>query len=127
MDYPEVINTKLVGSYPEQSYSGGGLVYDDVLEYRVWVKSNTSKGDNIWVRSYSSFDEANKYNNRIKNRKNIKYTHIVALVKQKKWYKLNDDGEYKHNENNYEIVKSNRITEWDINWLNNKVNIKKID
>ena len=125
MNYPQVINPELVGTYSEKTFSGGGLVYDNVLEYRVWVKSKTSKGINIWLRSYPSFDEANKYINRIKNRKNILYTHFVALVKQKKWYEFSKDGSYEFDNQFYNLIDSERITEWDIKWLNDNIIIKQ--
>jgi len=34
--YPKVKNKELVGTYPALVMSGGGYVWDDVLEYRVW-------------------------------------------------------------------------------------------
>jgi putative acetyltransferase len=34
--YPSVKDPTLVGSYPAQVKAGGGYVWDDVLEYRVW-------------------------------------------------------------------------------------------
>lgn len=33
--YPEVKNKDLVGTYPASAKSGGGYVWDEVLEYRV--------------------------------------------------------------------------------------------
>lgn len=33
--YPEVIDPTLVGTYPAAAMSGGGYVWDAVLEYRV--------------------------------------------------------------------------------------------
>ena len=35
-DYPNVKDLNLVGSYPALVKSGGGYVWDEVLEYRVW-------------------------------------------------------------------------------------------
>ena len=34
--YPDAIDASLVGTYPAQAHAGGGYVWDDVLEYRVW-------------------------------------------------------------------------------------------
>jgi len=34
--YPKVKDESQVGEYPGFVKSGGGLVWDDVLEYRVW-------------------------------------------------------------------------------------------
>ncbi len=36
-DYPVAVDLDKVGKYPALTKSGGGFVYDDVLEYRVWV------------------------------------------------------------------------------------------
>ncbi len=36
MNYPFVKDVDLVGSYPALVNSGGGYVWDEVLEYRVW-------------------------------------------------------------------------------------------
>ena len=34
--YPDAVDPSLVGTYPAVAGSGGGYVWDDVLEYRVW-------------------------------------------------------------------------------------------
>ena len=34
-NYPDVIDASLVGTYSPVAKSGGGYVWDDVLEYRV--------------------------------------------------------------------------------------------
>jgi hypothetical protein len=36
MSYPAVMNAELVGTYEPSAYAGGGFVWDEVLEYRVW-------------------------------------------------------------------------------------------
>jgi putative acetyltransferase len=35
-NYPSAKNPDLIGTYPALAKSGGGYVWDDVLEYRVW-------------------------------------------------------------------------------------------
>jgi len=37
--YPDVLAAELVGTYPASAKAGGGYVWDEVLEYRVWVSS----------------------------------------------------------------------------------------
>jgi hypothetical protein len=37
MKYPDVKEPEKVGTYPAEAKSGGGIFYDDILEYRVWV------------------------------------------------------------------------------------------
>ena len=34
--YPQVKDPALVGTYPATAKAGGGYVWDEVLEYRVW-------------------------------------------------------------------------------------------
>ena len=34
--YPDAVDPDLVGTYPPLAKAGGGYVWDDVLEYRVW-------------------------------------------------------------------------------------------
>jgi len=36
MSHPAVFDPDLVGTYPATAKSGGGYVWDEVLEYRVW-------------------------------------------------------------------------------------------
>ena len=40
MRYPTVLDDSLVGTYPALSKAGGGFVWDEVLEYRVWCHSH---------------------------------------------------------------------------------------
>ena len=34
--YPDAVDAEAVGKYPGFTHSGGGFVWDEVLEYRVW-------------------------------------------------------------------------------------------
>lgn len=36
MQYPDVLDASLVGTYSASANAGGGYVWDEVLEYRVW-------------------------------------------------------------------------------------------
>lgn len=36
MRYPPVLDESLIGTYPAATNTGGGYVWDAVLEYRVW-------------------------------------------------------------------------------------------
>ena len=36
MTYPDAVDPEKVGSYPALAGAGGGYVWDEVLEYRVW-------------------------------------------------------------------------------------------
>jgi hypothetical protein len=54
MNYPFVKDVDLVGSYPALVNSGGGYVWDEVLEYRVWCHPhdgapNTDDGNDYFM------------------------------------------------------------------------------
>ena len=36
MTYPDAVDPDKVGTYPARAFGGGGYVWDEVLEYRVW-------------------------------------------------------------------------------------------
>ena len=42
---PEVLDATLVGTYPALAKSGGGFVWDAVLEYRVWIHPERGGAD----------------------------------------------------------------------------------
>ena len=51
--YPAVKDPSLVGTHPVVVGGGGGYVWDDVLEYRVWCHAldgapDTENGDNYY-------------------------------------------------------------------------------
>ncbi len=47
--YPNAKDPDLVGTYPALVKSGGGYVWDEVLEYRVWCHPEIGAVD-LWVR-----------------------------------------------------------------------------
>jgi len=55
-DYPDAIDPSKVGDYPALAGAGGGYVWDEVLEYRVWC--HPKAGDDDFFHAYSSYDEA---------------------------------------------------------------------
>jgi hypothetical protein len=57
--YPTASDPKKVGKYPALAGAGGGYVWDEVLEYRVWCQV---KGESdCFQREYISEEEAGKY------------------------------------------------------------------
>jgi sugar lactone lactonase YvrE len=51
--YPKVKDANLIGEYPALVKAGGGFVWDDVLEYRVWCHPeegvpDTDDGDDYY-------------------------------------------------------------------------------
>ena len=43
MIYPKVKDPSMVGEYPAVANVGGGYVWDEVLEYRVWCADMSNK------------------------------------------------------------------------------------
>ncbi len=111
-----------VGHYPMMCSSGGGYRYDRVLEWRVWRKDGDGE---LALYSFPSFQKAQSFMRKVSN--DI-YTHLVVLVEQKKWYKMNEKGSYVDDEGrHYSLSRKTRITEWAPEWLlRNSIELKKI-
>ncbi|WP_218938242.1 GCN5 family acetyltransferase [Parashewanella tropica] len=63
--YPEVKDIELVGSYEAAAFAGGGYVWDEVLEYRVWCYLSDGASDLVegydYYYSFESFESAEKF------------------------------------------------------------------
>lgn len=99
--YPVAVNPAKVGKYPALTKSGGGYVYDDVLEYRVWINAN---GDDHFY-AFATYEEAEQFSLKTKNAE-----EPLVLVLQHEHINESEPGKYKH-------VKGDRITEWRVEWL----------
>lgn len=55
-NYPDAVDPSKVGDYPALAGAGGGYVWDEVLEYRVWCHPNDGSDDYFYA--YCSYDEA---------------------------------------------------------------------
>lgn len=107
--YPSVRDVDLVGTYPAEASAGGGYVWDDVLEYRVWCHPecgalSNEEGDDYFF-AFSSFAEASAFS---KNTQGAE--EPLALILQAEYIGEDHPGEYRH-------VKENRITEWPVEFL----------
>ena len=107
--YPDAIDPDLVGSYPALAKAGGGYVWDDVLEYRVWCHPERGASDledgNDYYYAFATYDEA------------LAFTHAtagaeapLALIRQDEYIDETNPGEYRH-------VREERITEWPVEFL----------
>ncbi|MEZ5817064.1 MAG: hypothetical protein R3D44_08290 [Hyphomicrobiaceae bacterium] len=107
--YPDAIDPVRVGTYPAAAKSGGGLVWDAVLEYRVWCYPEHGAKDlengNDYFRAFATYAEALKF-----FEKEVGVETPLALVLQKEYISEPKRGEYVH-------VKSERITEWPVEFL----------
>ena len=100
--YPKVKDPNMVGEYPALSKAGGGYVWDEVLEYRVWF--HTKEGDDY----YYAFEECNAAMECSQSEDGAESP--LALILQKEYIDEPEPGKYVH-------MKEERITEWPIEFL----------
>lgn len=107
--YPKVINPDLIGSYPASVKSGGGYVWDEVLEYRVWCHPHNGAPDlengNDYYHVFSSYEEALNFSIETQGAEKP-----LALILQNEYIDEPNPSEYYH-------IKEQRITEWPIEFL----------
>lgn len=107
--YPKVKDPDLIGEYPGLVKSGGGFVWDDVLEYRVWCHPHdgapgTEEGDDYYY-VFATYEEALAY-----SKTNQDCEEPLALVLQKEYIDEPAPGTYVH-------IKEQRLTEWPVDFL----------
>lgn len=100
-DYPPVLDPAKVGTYDALAKAGGGFVWDEVLEYRVWCHPD---GDD-YFHAFASYAEAKAFADRTPIAE-----EPLALVLQREHINEPSPGEYQH-------VKTQRITEWPVEFL----------
>jgi hypothetical protein len=107
--FPRAVDPKRVGTYPARAYAGGGYVWDDVLEYRVWCHPELGAEDladgSDYFFSFSSHPKALAFSARTKGAE-----EPLALVRQAQYLDEPEPGRYVH-------VKKVRITEWPVEFL----------
>ena len=99
--YPVAVDPGKVGKYPALTKSGGGHVYDNVLEYRVWVH----QGGDDYYHAFATYEEAMKFSKSIKNAE-----VPLVLVMQHEHINEPEPGKFEH-------IVGDRITEWRVEWL----------
>lgn len=107
--FPPVLDPDLVGSYPAHSFSGGGHVWDAVLEYRVWCHPergapDEADGDDYYC-AFATAEEAFEFSKRTAGAE-----EPLALVLQEEFISEPQPGKLIH-------VKERRVTEWKLEWL----------
>ena len=102
-DCPPVLDRALVGTYPALTRAGGGLVWDEVLEYRVWCRGDGG-GDDVYY-PFADYEEAASF---------AAATHgaeaPLALVLQREYIEESGPGTYEHR-------REERLTEWPVAFL----------
>lgn len=109
MDFPAVFDPQLVGTYPASANAGGGFVWDEVLEYRVWCHpecgaSDEDDGDDYYF-AFETLEEAVAFAG---TREDCEPP--IALVLQREHIDEPEPGVYRH-------VREERITEWPVEFL----------
>jgi len=107
--YPNAVDPNLVGTYSALAKAGGGYVWDDVLEYRVWCHPEQGSPDfedgSDYYYAFASYAEALAFSQNIEGAE-----APLALVRQLEYIDEPNPGEYHH-------VKELRITEWPVEFL----------
>jgi putative acetyltransferase len=103
------VDPDLVGTYSALAKAGGGYVWDDVLEYRVWCHpergSSDSEDGSDYYYAFASYAEALAFSRATEGAE-----APLALVRQLEYIDEPKLGEYHH-------VKELRITEWPVEFL----------
>jgi hypothetical protein len=107
--YPDAMDASLVGTYPDVVKSGGGLVWDEVLEYRVWCHPERGAPDeedgNDYYYSFATYVEAVECSLAITGAE-----EPLALILQREYLAEPEPGHFRH-------VRAERITEWPVAFL----------
>lgn len=107
--YPKVYDENKVGKYPALSKAGGGYVWDEVLEYRVWCHPERGAKDlengNDYFYVFKDFESAQRFAN-----ENDGTEDPLALILQREYINEPKPGHYIH-------MKEERITEWPVEFL----------
>lgn len=107
--YPDAIDPARVGSYPAEAKAGGGLVWDAVLEYRVWCHPEEGAADEAdghdYFYAFATYAEAFACFESTAGAE-----APLALILQEEYLDEPAPGEYLH-------VKKQRITEWPVPFL----------
>lgn len=108
-NYPKVREPDKVGEYPALVNSGGGYVWDDVLEYRVWCHPHDGAPDledgSDYYYAFDSYIEALACSKDI-----VGAEEPIALVLQLEYINEPETGVYEH-------IKQERLTEWPVKFL----------
>jgi len=102
-EYPEVLDRARVGSYPALAKAGGGYVWDEVLEYRVWC--HPRDGGEDYYYAFASYPEAEACAALEPGAESP-----LALVLQREFIDEPAPGDYRH-------VRTERVTEWPVEFL----------
>ena len=108
-EYPDVVDARLVGTYSALAKAGGGYVWDEVLEYRVWChpeRGSTDEQDGSdYYYAFATYAEAAAFSERTQGAE-----EPLALIQQVEYIDEPEPGKYRH-------VRDVRIAEWPAEFL----------
>lgn len=106
---PTVLDPAQVGKYSAIAESGGGYVWDEVLEYRVWCHPERGAPDECngsdYFYPFDSYAEALEY-----SENNPGCEAPLALILQREYIDESEPGQYRH-------IREKRIAEWPVEFL----------
>ena len=107
--YPPVKDPSLVGTYPAVVGGGGGYVWDEVLEYRVWCHPHDGAPDtedgNDYYYVFDTYEEAVAFSEVTTGAE-----EPMALVLQEEYIEEPEPGQFVH-------MTEPRLTEWHADFL----------
>jgi len=101
--YPDAVDPARVGDYSAVAKAGGGFVWDELLEYRVWC--HPADGTDDYYYAFVTYEEALAC-----SKKTDGAEEPLALILQKEYIDEPSKGHYVH-------VKKSRVTEWPVEFL----------
>lgn len=107
--FPRALDPKRVGKYPAATFSGGGYVWDAVLEYRVWCCPAAGAPDedhgNDYYFAFANYPRALRF-----SREYPGADPPLVLILQREYIDEPKRGRYIH-------IKRRRMTEWPVEFL----------
>ena len=107
--YPDAVDASLVGTYPAPAGAGGGFVWDEVLEYRVWCHPERGAPDeqdgNDYYFAFATYAEAAAFSESMKGAE-----PPLVLIRQLEYIDEPKAGQYRH-------IRNERVTEWPVEFL----------
>ena len=100
--YPTAVDPKRVGKYPARAKAGGGYVWDELLEYRVWCHRDGN--DDVYY-AFATYPKALAFSGRTRGAE-----EPIALIRQREYIDEPAPGRYRH-------VRRVRVTEWPVELL----------
>jgi hypothetical protein len=100
--YPSSCEPRLVGSYPVNVFQGGGLVYHRLLEYRLYIHTETERR----LMAFDQYEQAVALCHLYGFQRQGLSPRITALIEQLRWIEVDLFGTPR-------IYQGRRLCEWD--------------